>query len=300
MRYLVLRTENLTKEIHRRAVLNGITLEMDPGEVFGLLGPRGAGKSTLLHILLDFSRPTHGQALVMGQDCQRNGLKVRQVVGYLPQNLYLPRSLTGEQLLQRLAVLRGNVDWAYVAQLVTRLGADLRTPCGQLSSAGKRKIGLLQAFMHRPELVILDEPTQSLDPAAQLELYRLIVEFRAEGRSVLVASQSLCEMERICDRVAVLHQGRVIAVERGAQLRARALRRIEMRFAAPIDPQVFSGLNNLNQLMCDQNKVSCTVMGDPDALIKTASQFRVLDIISQQPSLEEVYQTLYGVPLYAG
>ncbi len=300
MRYFVLRTENLTKEIHRRAVLNGITLEMDPGEVFGLLGPRGAGKSMLLQILLDFNRPTHGQALVMGMDCQRNGLKVRQVVGYLPQNFSLPGALTGEQLLQRLAALRGGVDWAYVAHLAARLGADLQTRCAGLSGAGKRKIGILQALMHRPELVILDEPSQALDAAAQVDLYRLIAEFRADGRAVLVASQSLCEMERICDRVAVLHHGRLIALERGAQLRARAVRKIELRFAAPVDPQVFSGLSNLNQLVCDQNKVYCTVLGDPDALIKTASQYRVLDIISQQPSLEEVYQTMYGVPAYAG
>ncbi|MEN4011438.1 MAG: ABC transporter ATP-binding protein [Bellilinea sp.] len=299
MRYLVLRTENLRKDVHRRAVLKGITLELDPGEVFGLLGPRDAGKSTLLHILLDFNRPTFGQALIMGVDCQRNGLKVRKMVGYLPQYLSLPHNLTGEQLLQRLAELRGGVDWGYVAELEARLGADLRTSCDKLSSADQRKIGILQAFMHQPELVILDEPSQSLDSASQIELYRLIAEFRAEGRSVLVASQSLCEMERICDRVALLHQGRLIAIERGAQLRARAMRKIEMRFAAPIDPQVFSGLHNLNQLVCDQNKMVCTVVGDPDALIKTASRFRLLDIISQQPSLEEVYRTVYGIAEHA-
>lgn len=299
MRYLVLRTENLTKEFHRRPALCGVTLEVDPGEVFGLLGPSGSGKSTLIHILLDFIRPSHGQALVLGMDCQRNGLKVRRLVGYLPQHLTLPGEVTAGQLLERFAALRGGVDLTFAKDLATRFQLNLDLLCDRLSPAERRKVGLVQAFMHRPELALLDEPSRDLDPSAQMELYRLIAEFRAEGRSVVIASQSISEMERICDRVAVFHHGRVIAVERGAQLRARAIRKIEMRFANPVNPQVFMALNNINQLVCDQNKVYCTVQGDPDALLKTASQFRVLDIISQQPSLEEVYQTIYGIPAYA-
>lgn len=300
MRYLVLRTENLAKEFHRRPALCGVTLEVDPGEVFGLLGPSGSGKSTLLHILLDFIRPSHGQALVLGMDCQRNGLKVRRLVGYLPQNLTLPKGVIAGQLLERFAALRGGVEMTFAHELAARFQLKLDLACERLSPVDRRKVGLVQAFMHRPELILLDEPSRDLDTTAQMELYRLIAEFRAEGRSVVIASQSISEMERICDRVAVLHQGRVIAVERGAQLRARAIRKIEMRFANPVNPQIFMGLNNINQLVCDQNKVYCTVQGDPDALLKTASQFRVLDIISQQPSLEEVYQTVYGIPAYAG
>ncbi len=299
MRYLVLRTENLSKEFHRRPALVGVTQEVDPGEVFGLLGPSGSGKSTLFHILLDFIRPSHGQALVLGMDCQRNGLKVRRLVGYLPQNLTLPKGVTAGQLLERFAALRGGVEMTFAQDLATRFRLNLDLPCERLSPTERRKIGVVQAFMHRPELILLDEPSRDLDSAAQMELYRLIAEFRAEGRSVVIASQSIFEMERICDRVAVFHQGRVIAVERGAQLRARAIRKIEMRFANPVNPQIFMGLTNINQLVCDQNKVYCTVQGDPDALLKTASQFRVLDIISQQPSLEEVYQTVYGIPAYA-
>lgn len=300
MRYLVLRTENLAKEFHRRPALCGVTLEVDPGEVFGLLGPSGSGKSTLLHILLDFIRPSHGQALVLGMDCQRNGLKVRRLVGFSPQNLTLPKGVTAGQLLERFAALRGGVEMTFAHELAARFQLNLDLACERLSPADRRKVGLVQAFMHRPELILLDEPSRDLDTTAQMELYRLIAEFRAEGRSVVIASQSISEMERICDRVAVLHQGRVIAVERGAQLRARAIRKIEMRFANPVNPQIFMSLNNINQLVCDQNKVYCTVQGDPDALLKTASQFRVLDIISQQPSLEEVYQTFYGIPAYAG
>ncbi|GIV65602.1 MAG: ABC transporter ATP-binding protein [Bellilinea sp.] len=299
MRYLVLRTENLTKEFHRRPALCEVTLEVDPGEVFGLLGPSGSGKSTLLHILLDFIRPSHGQALVLGMDCQRNGLKVRRLVGYLPQNLTLPKGITVGQLLERFASLRGGMEMTFAHELAARFQLNLELPCDRLSPGERRKIGLVQAFMHRPELILLDEPSRDLDTAAQRELYRLIAEFRAEGRSVVMASQSISEMERICDRVAVFYRGRIIAVERGAQLRARAIRKIEMRFANPINPQIFMGLNNINQLVCDQNKVYCTVQGDPDALLKTATQFRVLDIISQQPSLEEVYQTVYGIPAYA-
>ncbi|MEW6178719.1 MAG: ABC transporter ATP-binding protein [Chloroflexota bacterium] len=298
MRYLVMRTENLSKEFRRQPALCGVTLEVDPGEVFGLLGPSAAGKSSLFHILLDFIRPSHGHALVLGMDCQRNGLKVRRLVGYLPQNLSLPKGLSGRQVIERFAALRDGVDLNFAYSLAARFKTNLDVPCGQLCAAEQRKIGLVQAFMHKPELILLDEPSRDLDTLTQMELYHLIAEFRAEGHSVVIASQSIAEMERICDRVAVFHQGRVIAVERGAQLRARAIRKIEMRFANPVNPQIFMGLNNINQLVCDQNKVYCTVQGDPDALLKTASQFRVLDIISQQPPLEEVYQMVYGIPAY--
>lgn len=299
MRYLVVRTENLNKLYGRRQALLNLTLEVEPGEIYGILGPKGAGKSTLIKILLDIVHPTRGNALVLGLDCQRQGLQVRRKVGYLPEKLNMNGSQTGEQWILSLARLRPNVDMELVHALVERFELDLSKINRDTSAEERKKLGIVQALMHRPELVIFDEPCSDLGRKAQNVFYQLINDLRAEGRTVMISSDSLTEMERICDRVAVLHQGRLVAVERGVQLRARALRVIEMRFATAVSRDIFAGMANLNDLVLEDNKVRCTVQGDPDALIKLASQYRVMDIISQQPSLEEVYRTFYGIGAYA-
>ncbi len=301
MRYLVIRTENLTKQYGRRQALLDLTIEVEPGEIYGILGPKGAGKSTLIQILVDLVRPTRGHALVLGMDCQRQGLQVRQQIGYLPEKLQMNSSTTGMEWIRSLGRLRRNhVDMDLVHALAARFELDLSKVIRDYSSSERKTLGIIQAMMHRPELLIFDEPCVGLDRKAQNVFFQIVSEARAEGRTVLIASESLTDMERVCDRVAVLHQGRLVAVERGVQLRARALRVIEMRFATAVNREIFAGMPNLNDLILEGNKVRCTIQGDPDALIKLASQFRVMDIISQQPSLEEVYRTFYGIGSYAG
>ncbi|HEY4693420.1 MAG TPA: ABC transporter ATP-binding protein [Bellilinea sp.] len=295
MRYLVIRTENLTKNFGRKPALQNLTLEVEPGEVFGILGPKGAGKSTFLNILMNLVRPTSGVALVMGMDSQRNGLQVRRLVSYLPDVLALPLGLTGEQILDRFASLTGLIDEDYVTSLAERFKIDLSRRAQDYSLVEKRALSIIQAFMRRTELVLLDAPSTGLDTERQSQLYHLISETRANGVTVVIASQSLTEMERISDRVAVLYSGNLVAVERGVTLRKRALRKIELRFADPIHREAFANLPNLNDLVLEDNKLRCTLQGDPDALFKAASQFRLLDVISQQPSLDEVFNKFYGV-----
>lgn len=299
MRYFILRTENLSKNFHRQRALENLTLEVEPGEVYGVLGPRGAGKSTLLNILLNIVHPSSGSALVMGLDCQRQSLAVHRKVGFLPQTIEFPVGQTGEQILARLGKLRGAVNWDEAHSLANRFSLDLAKLTNEYTPLEQRKLGLVQAFMHSPDLVLLDEPSKGLDMTTQTELYRLIVDLRSEGRSVVIASSSLTEMERVCDRVAILYQGRLIAVERGVQLRTRALRKIELRLATSLSPEIVAALPNLNNVVVDNNKLFCTIHGDPDALIKAMSQYRILDFISQQPTLEEVYQSYYGIPAHA-
>lgn len=300
MRYLVVRTENLTKQYGRRQALLNLTLEVEPGEIYGILGPKGAGKSTFIQILMDLVRPTQGQALVLGMNCQQQGLQVRQKVGYLPENLQISKSMTGEQWIQSLARLRYAVDMNLVRSLASRFELDLSQSIRSYSASERKKLGILQAMMHQPELLIFDEPCSGLDRKTQNVFFQLINEARAEGRTVILASDSLTDMERVCDRVAVLYKGQLVAIERGVQLRARALRVIEMRFATAVNREVFAGMPNLNDLVLEDNKVRCTVQGDPDALIKVASKYRLMDIISQQPTLEEVYRQFYGIGSYAG
>lgn len=292
MRYLVVRTENLTKFYGRTRGIEGLTLEVEPGEVYGLLGPQKSGKTTTMRLLMDQARPSSGQALILGMDVHRQRLQVAPRVGYLPAEPSFKHASSINKYLD--TAVRTPETRANARALAERLGLNLERPTAWLNASERRRLGLVLAMMHRPDLLILDEPTRDLEPDAQDTLYRLISETRAEGRSVFFGSRSLCEMERACDRAAVMHEGRLLAVERGVQLRARALRKIEMRFAGPVPAESFSRLPNLENVCLEDNKLRCILHGDPDPLLKLASQFRVMDILSQQPSLEEVYRAYYG------
>lgn len=298
MRYLVVRTEKLNKQYGRRQALHNLTLEVEPGEIYGILGPKGAGKSTLIGILLNSVHPTSGNALVLGLDCQRQRTQIRRKIGYLPEKLNFNGSQTGDQWIQSLAKMHQGVDFDFAHYLADQFVLDLGKLIRDYSACERKKLGIIQAMMHRPDVLILDEPTAGFDRAAQNTFYKIVHEIRTEGRTAIISSDSLIEMERICDRVAVLHEGSLLAVERGVQLRARALRVIEMRFASAVSSDIFAGMANLNDLVLEDNKVRCTLQGDPDALIKLASKFRLMDIISQQPTLEEVYKTFYGIGAY--
>ena len=167
MRYMVIRTEKLTKNFGRKPALQALTLEVEPGEVFGLLGPKGAGKSTLINILMNFIRPTSGNALVMGLDCQKQSLQIRRQVGYLPEIMNLPVSLTGEQILDRFASLTGLIDEDFVAGLAERFRVDLTRRAMDFTAVEKRALGVIQAFMQHPELVLLDAPAVGFDLVRQ-------------------------------------------------------------------------------------------------------------------------------------
>lgn len=299
MRFMVIRTENLTKYFGRQVAVKNLTLDVEPGEIFGFLGPAGAGKSTFIRLLIDTIRPTDGRALVLGMDSHRDSMKIRKKVGYLPASYAANPKMTGLDLLHYLERLRGNVDHGHTLELADQFGVNLDKTFGQMLPDEQQKIGIIQAFMHRPELVILDEPTRLLDDGSLDAFSHLVHSFRAEGHTVFFTSSSLTEMERLCDRTAVIHHGELITVERGVQLRSRALRRVEMRFANPVNTESFSCLPNLKDLHFEDNTLSCTIHGDPDALIKTASRFRVTHFVSQTPSLEEVFLQYYGVERHA-
>lgn len=301
---MVIRTENLTKRYGQHIGVQNLTLEVEPGEVYGLLGAPGAGKTSTVRMLLDFVRPSSGRALVLGRDAHKHSLEIRRQVGFLPASFAFDPRSTGEACLRYLASLRGtgrvsDVSWDYVRELSRRLGVELGSKIASLSTGDRQKIGLVQAFMHRPELIILDEPTRGLDAETQRVFFQLVAEARVEGCTVFLATGSLQEAERACDRVAVIHNGQLVTVERAVRLRGRAIRKIEMRFATPVSSEIFCRLSNVENVRMDDNWMSCTVHGDPDALIKLASQYRVIDFISQQPTLEEAFVNYYGVSGYA-
>jgi ABC-2 type transport system ATP-binding protein len=269
---VVIHTENLTKFYGKNRGVIDLNLEVLQGEVFGFLGPNGAGKTTTIRTLLDFIRPTRGSATIFGLDTRRDSLRIRKRTSYMLAELALYENMTGAEFLRHFAHLRGGVDWRFVQELAERLKSDISQPIHSLSRGNRQKIGLIQAFMHQPELLILDEPTSGLDPLIHI----------------------MPEIERVCDRVGIIREGRLITVEHVAKLKERALRRLEIRFAAPVSDEAFAGLPGVSEVHIENNVFHCTVMGSLDPLIKAVARLPVVDLISHQPSLEEVFMTYYG------
>jgi ABC-2 type transport system ATP-binding protein len=290
---MIIETEGLTKFYGKVRGVEDLTLAIKEGEVFGYLGPNGAGKTTTIRLLLDFIRPTSGQARIFGLDVHQHTVEIKQRIGNLPGELALYGNLTGAQLLAYFANLRGRVDPGYVQQLAQRLDIDLSRPIKTYSHGMKQKVGLLQALMHRPELVVLDEPTIGLDPLVQQEFYRLIAEVKSEERTVFMSSHILPEVERTCDRVGIIRQGHLLTVEEVSALKAKALRTMEIYFAEPVPPESFRTLPGVTDLAVENSILRCTVRGSVDALVKAAASFNVLDLKVHEPSLEEVFLAYY-------
>ena len=287
-------TKDLTKRYGRARGVDGLNLEVHRGEVFGFLGPNGAGKTTTMRLLLDFVRPTRGQATVLGFDCHRHSVRVRRRVGYVPGEFTLYESLTGDQFLRHVAGLRGGVDQRVVDDLTRRLDCDLRRPIRELSHGNKQKICIMQALMNRPDVLLLDEPTTGLDPLVQQEFYRLVAEAGAEGRTVLFSSHILSEAERVCERVAIIREGRIVRVSTVAELNAAAWRRMVITFAAAAPRKLFTNIPNVREVVTDDNRVSFIVQGSVDSVMKTLAAHEVQDVISHEPSLEDVFLGFYS------
>ena len=232
----------LSKDYGSGRGLFGLDLEVRQGEVFGFLGPNGAGKSTTLRLLLDLIKPTAGSAQVLGLDSIRDSVEVRRRVGFLPGDLALYPKLTGGVVLEYFAQLRGGVDGHVRDALVERFDAVLDRPIRQLSTGNRQKLGLVQAFMHEPELLILDEPISGLDPLVQQSFHSLLGEVRAQGRTVLLSSHTLSEVERVTDRLAILRDGQLVVVDSVENLRRVAVQRLEIEFAAAVDTSEFRAL----------------------------------------------------------
>jgi len=290
----IIHTKGLTKYYGKQRGMIDISLNVRQGEVFGYLGPNGAGKTTTIRTLLNLIQPTRGIATIFGMDIQRKGLEVRRQIGYLPGEFKLYDNLTGAEMLRYLGHLRGGVDLARVEALASRLDCDLLPPMRSLSHGNRQKIGLIQAFMNTPDLLILDEPTMGLDPLMQQEFYRLVGEVKAQGRTVFLSSHIMPEVERICDRVAIIREGRLVTVEDIDNLKARSIRRLEIHFAGPVSQEKFTEIAGVKDVSVHDSVLTCTVVGELDALVKAAAQATVVNIISHEPSLEEIFLDYYS------
>jgi len=287
-------TEKLTKFYGDVRGIHDLDLEVRPGEIFGLLGPNGAGKTTTIRLLLDYIRPTSGRATVLGMDARRAGVEIRRHVGYLAGDFAAYDNLTGAEFFEFLARLRSNVDRAYLNQLCEQISFDRSRKIGTLSKGNKQKAGLLQALMHRPRLLILDEPTFGLDPLVQDQVHHLLRAAASDGVTVFLSSHILSEVEALCERVGIVRHGLLVATETVQSLKARAVRRLTITFSEVVPETVFASLPGIQNVEVSDGRVRCQVTGSLDAVVKTAARYRVQDIVTEEPKLEDVFLGYYS------
>jgi ABC-2 type transport system ATP-binding protein len=289
-----IRTRGLSKDYGRGHGVFELDLDVQRGEVLGFLGPNGAGKSTTMRLLLDLIRPTCGTATLLGLDSRADSLEIRRRVGFLPGDLALYPKLTGAAVLDHLAQLRGGIDRRVRDALGERFGAQLDRPIRELSTGNRQKIGLIQAFMHEPELLILDEPIAGLDPLVQQRFHALLAEVTQQGATVFLSSHTLSEVERVADRVAILREGRLVVIDSLARLREIAVRRLEIEFAGdPPAAERLRALPGVREVVAEGLHVTVAFEGSADPLIKAVARHDVRSIRSHDDDLEEIFLHYY-------
>jgi ABC-2 type transport system ATP-binding protein len=287
-------TEGLTKHYGNVRALIDLDLSVERGEIFGFLGPNGAGKTTMIRTILDEIRPTSGRASIVGLDSHADSVEIRRHIGYVPGDLAMYPNLTGRDTLTYFANLRGGVDWSYVDVLADRLDTDLSKKVGDLSSGNRQKVGLIQAFMNKPEVLIMDEPSSGLDPLVQREFQALLREVIAGGSTVFLSSHTLSEVQRVADRVGIIRHGKLIAVEAVASLRSKGIRKVELFFDSPVDAAVFEPLPGVGDVTVQNHHVTLSFSGQMETLLRVITdRYTLLDISTQEADLEEIFLTYY-------
>ena len=295
-------THALTKRYGSNTAVAALDLTVEPGTVFGLIGPNGSGKTTTLRMLLDIIRPTSGTATVLGVSPRAGGSALRRRIGYIPGDLRLGGRIRGRTLLHHFADISAPVPAGRIDSLAERLGLDLAQPVGTLSKGNRQKLGLIQAFMHDPALLILDEPTSGLDPLVGREFLEMVREARAAGRTILLSSHVLSEIQQTADMVAVLSQGRIVAQGDVASLRLNSLRHVRASVSGAEPTRLrdqlvhLAGLTGTVTARGDTVHLQGTLEGGVDPFIKVLARYRVLDLAVEEPDLEESVLSLYGRP----
>lgn len=292
----VIHTQNLTKIYQGTTrALDSLNLDVQRGEIFGYLGPNGAGKTTTIRLLLDIIRPTTGSATVLGMDARADSVAIKQRIGYLPGELNLWDRQTAHQIIQFVGAARGGYDERYVRTLAERLQFDLSKKIRSYSTGNKRKFGLILALMNKPDLLILDEPSSGLDPLMQQTFYQLMQEARAEGKTVFLSSHILSEVQAICDRVGILREGKLEAVQRVSQLTHADFRHVTVRLREPAPAALLANVPGISAVTVEDKVIKLQLNGDFDPLLRALSSAYVEDIAVEEPTLEEVFLKFYNV-----
>ncbi len=291
----IIEVQNLTKSYGGKRGIIDVSFDVAEGEVFGFLGPNGAGKTTTIRLLMALMRPDSGSALIGGMDCWERSLEIKKMIGYVPGEPALDPNLTGGQILEYFANLRGGVDRTYLRSLIDRLQLDTSRKFRQYSSGNKRKVVLIQAFMHKPKLLILDEPTNGLDPLNQQEFDAMVREARGEGRTVFLSSHILSEVEKTCTRVGIIREGRIVRLGGVADVKAIKRYEVTITFADTVPADAFRSLEGVSEVeqLNNGHSVRVAITGAADAVVKAAARYPVVSLTSYEPSLEDIFLKYY-------
>ncbi len=291
----IIEVEGLTRSYGSKRGITNVSFQVEEGEVFGFLGPNGAGKTTTIRLLMALLRADEGKAHIAGLDSWEKSVEIKRLVGYLPGEPALDPNLTGGQILEYFGHLRGGVDQAYLKQLIKRLDLDPKRKFRQSSSGNKRKVVLIQAFMHRPRILILDEPTNGLDPLNQQEFNAMVKEVRAEGRTVFLSSHILSEVEQTCTRIGIIREGQLVRVGGVSELKDIKRYEVTITFAEAVPVDAFKTLPGVQQVetLSGGHALRLAMQGGADPVIKAAAQYPVVSLTSHEPSLEDIFLRYY-------
>lgn len=291
----IIEVDKLSKSYGSKRGIIDVSFDVGEGEVFGFLGPNGAGKTTTIRILMALLHGDGGSARIAGMDVWDKSVDIKKIVGYVPGEPSLDNNLTGGQILEYFANLRGGVDKAYLKSLIDRFDLDTSRKFRQYSTGNKRKVVLIQAFMHKPRVLILDEPTSGLDPLNQQQFDEMVMEARDEGRTVFLSSHVLSEVEKTCTRVGIIREGRIVRIGGVAELKDIKRYEVTIHFAQPVPLDTFNGLDGVSKVeqLDSGSAVRIAIQGSADAVIKAAAKFPVVSLTSYEPSLEDVFLGYY-------
>ena len=291
---MIIKTEDLTKTFDRGKIkaVDNLNLEVKEGEIFGFLGPNGAGKTTTIRILMDFISPTSGKATIFGLDCQKNGLEIKKDVGYLAGDVKLYDKYNGEYHTNFLANLNGGIHKEWVKELTERMEIDMDRKICDLSKGNKQKMGVLQAFSQKPKLLILDEPTSGLDPLMQIEFYKIVKEMKKEGTTIFMSSHVLSEVEKVCDRVGILKDGKLVTMQSVDELQKSKTRIVDIYFKDKYELQDFR-LDKIEIEHEGERHLQLLIHGGINPLLKVLTKYDLRDVNFIEPDLEEIFLKYY-------
>lgn len=285
-----LEISGLKKYFGKTKAVDGLSLSVQPGEMFGFLGPNGAGKTTTIRTIMDFIRPTEGQIKVFGQDAQQRSVAVKHSIGYISGNVRLFEKWSGHEHIEWVRRTNGGDDSA--TELIQRFDFDAKRQAHHLSSGNRQKLGLIMALMASPKLIILDEPTNALDPLMQNTLYAILRERTKQGATVFMSSHNLAEVERVCDRVAIIRQGQLVAVERIADLKDKHIHRIQVTFDQSTQPEAVA-MDGVTIEAAAERAITLKVKGDLPPLLSKLAKLPVKTLDVKSADLEDIFLTYY-------
>lgn len=289
----IIKMHNVSKYYGKFKALSSLTLNVEENQIYAFIGPNGAGKSTAIRLMLGILNPSEGYVEVLGKRPTQKNVKIFKNMGYLPGELSTYQKLTGNEVLKFFSSLRNIDDDQYIRNLIERLDYDPNKYIKELSKGNKQKLGLILAFMHKPELLILDEPSSGLDPLMQQITIELIQEARLNGSTIFLSSHIFSEIDKVAERVGFVKEGKLIVEESLEVLKSNAMKSIVIYFKETIPLNLFDNIKNVNLIETNKNVVKLNIIGPIDEIIKVISKYEIIDLTTQDPTLEELFMNYY-------